>query len=236
MRTTLTAASVVLLACGGGGGSVELAELGNELAEASCSRSFECCDAAELMEQYGFFDIETEAECVTVIAGFTQQFLVGQLEASVASGRVVYHADRMGACLDLMRSMSCEELATSMNSELVAGLGCDDPFEGTVANGSACASDEECTSDFCDGESMDFEGNVTEGTCAAAPGAGTACSEDYECAEGAWCDVAATDGPTCAAPQAAGADCSSDDECASGNCAGDDNARTCSDDLVCDGV
>lgn len=231
--------TVLLVACGGGDSSVSLDELATELASASCERSFSCCDAAEIEAQFGFFDIETEAECTMVIAGFAEQFLIPQLEAGVESGRIVYHGDRMGACLSLMRSLECGAELEGAGSPLL-GISCEDPFEGQVANGDACASDEECQSDTCIGETMDFEGNTTEGTCGNAPPVGSPCTEDFECAEGAWCDSGSGSTPTCAAPQDAGAECFSGEQCDSGNCDDPDtmdgNPGTCSSELVCDGM
>lgn len=229
----------VLLGCGGGGGdSVSLDDLSGELAAASCERTFACCDAAEIESELGFFDVETEGECSTVIGAFIEQFLVPGLRSGVASGRLVYHGDRMGACLSLLRSVGCDELVEGDALSLF-GLGCEDPFEGQVANGDACAIDEECATDFCIGESQDFEGNVTEGVCGDAPGAGEPCA-DFDCAEGAWCDSSDPEGPTCAEPQDDGASCFSDEECASDNCFDDDDfdgePGMCSGEPYCDGV
>lgn len=223
---------------GGGGGDVELDELSPIVASYQCDALFRCCDSAELEEELGFFDAETEEECTMVYAAFIEGFLVESLQASVDSGRLVYHADRMGACIDHLNGLSCEERAMSVSDSGFAAAGCQDPFEGQVANGDACASDEECQSDWCDGDSMDFEGNVTEGVCGDPPGQGDACP-DFECTGDTYCELA-DNGGTCHAKLSEGSDCFSDDECASDNCVDDnpddDMPGTCSGEYQCDGM
>lgn len=221
---------------GGGGGSVAVSQIGDEMGEVLCARMFECCDAAELMDNLGFFDVETQAECESFYAGFVGGLLEPQIQASIDAGRLRYDGDRMGACLDLLASMSCGEFGLAFATDEPWG-GCADPFEGLVAAGMPCANDMECASDYCDGDSTDFEGNVTEGTCGTLPGIGQACP-DFDCASGAYCSFEQGE-DICQATLSAGSECFSDDECASGNCAGDDNtgaAGMCSATPTCDGV
>lgn len=222
MKTGLTtSACVLLMACGGGGGGdVPVEQLGSEIGEQMCARLFECCDSEEIMEELGFFNITTEGECVSFYSGFVGGLLTPQIQASVASGRMVYHGDRMADCLDLLSSMSCADFGTAYGQDSPWG-GCADPFEGLVANGSACANDNECVNDYCEGEETDNDGNVTvEGTCQSRPTAGNACP-DFECADGAYCDFGQS-GDMCVAQGGAGADCEENDACTTGTCEGAD--------------
>lgn len=242
-RNILAISIAALAGCGGdggggNGGDVPVNQIGEQFGRVSCERMFECCNAQELMEELEFFNVDTVDDCAMVFAGFIGGFLEPQIEASVASGRLIYRADRMAECVDRFRAMSCAELAQAMTTDDFGDSGvCRDPFVGQVPDGQACASDLECQSETCIGESMDFEGNVTEGTCGSPPGPGDAC--DFgECGGGAYCEFGAS-GEMCAAAKSSGAECSSDDECTSQNCAGGDpnngTPGNCSDELRCDG-
>ncbi|HUH02177.1 MAG TPA: hypothetical protein VML75_09280 [Kofleriaceae bacterium] len=239
MKTRLmaTGACAMMMACGdGGGGSVPINQLGSEIGGSLCAQLFACCDSQEIMEELGFFNVTTEAECVNFYSSFVGGFLIPQIQASVDSGRLVYHGDRMADCLDVLSSMSCTEFATSYNQDTPWG-GCADPFEGLVANGSACANDNECMSDYCEGDSTDQNNVTTEGTCQPFPTVGAACP-DYDCAAGAYCEFG-QNGGTCVATSGEGADCGGNDECSSGNCEGADPNNnvmgTCAASLRCDG-
>lgn len=231
---------VLLLACGGGGSDeVAIDDLSAELAAASCHRIFECCDDAEVEQELGFFDAKTEDECVTVISGFSEQFFVPPLRAGIEQGRITYHPDRMADCIATFRSLECDEPVDDTGVGL-AGIGCEDPFEGHLADGEACATDEECANDSCLGDSIDFQGNVTQGICGDPPVDGESCGNNEECAGGSWCDTGAPDGATCVEPLADGADCRSDNQCASGHCDDPDTTDampgTCSSEPYCDGA
>ena len=214
-------------ACDGGGrGSVAPSELGGEMGEVMCARLSECCTAAEFMEQT--LGAENEEECRAFYSGFVGALLTPVLEDSIAAGRVVYHGDRMGACLDAMAALSCDEATVAIESDSPWN-GCQDPFEGQVAIGGQCANDWDCVSEYCSGESTDFEGNITFGTCAAAPAIGMPC-DDFECGEDAYCENGTT--PTCQAKLSDGSGCTDEDECASGGC----NGGVCGAPTTCDGV
>lgn len=210
----------------GGGGSVSPSELGEEMGSVMCARMAECCTEAEFMEQT--LGADSEEECRALFAGFVGGLLVPVLEDSIAAGRVVYHGDRMGACLDLMAGLSCVESSVAVEGELIFG-GCQDPFEGQVAIGGDCASDFDCISEYCSGDSTDFEGNITFGACAEYPAIGEPC-DDFECGPGAYCESGAT--PTCQALLADGSACQSGDDCESGGC----ENSVCGAPTTCDGV
>jgi hypothetical protein len=221
---------VWLNACGGGGGGGSVApdQIGAELGGATCERLFECCDAEELMEQLGLFDISTVEECTSFFAGFVGGFLGPQIDAAVASGRLVYHGDRMADCVAGLRALPCDELAEAMTGDDFLAL-CANPFEGQVGDGGACGSDLECQSATCTGDSMDFEGNVIEGACGPPPGAGDACDLG-SCGAGLYCEFDQA-GEVCAEARPAGSSCLSDDECVTGNC----DVDVCSAEYSCDG-
>lgn len=235
--TALLSSFLVLSACGGGG-SVELSDLAAETGAVTCAQLFDCCTAEELMAELDFGNIETEEQCVDFYASFIGGLLTPRLQASVDSGRMVYDAEAAGACFDIMGSMSCSEFGASWADDADLPPGCSDFFLGQQADGQPCAGDEECQNDYCVGDTMDFEGNTTEGVCGSKPGLGDDCSDDYECAEG-YC--AADQGAwICKSRQEAGAACNSDEECVSDQCAGGDPQNgtpgTCASEPVCNGV
>lgn len=220
--------SLFAAACdGGGGGSVPPDQLGVEMGSAMCAHFAECCTVEEFMDQT--LGAENEEECRALYAGFVGGLLVPVLEDSIAAGRVVYHGDRMAGCLDLMRSLSCSDFNELEAADSPWLVGCQDPFEGQVAIGGECANDWDCVSEYCSGESTDFDGNVTFGACANAPSIGQPC-DDFECADNAYCESGPT--PTCQALLSDGSACSSGDDCASGGCEG----SVCGPPTTCDGV
>jgi hypothetical protein len=213
---------VVLAACGGGGsGTVALADFPAEYGAVYCAKAVECCTTAELEEQVLS---SSEEECNQVFVGLLGTLLLPVLEDGVEQGRLIYHGDRIGDCIDALDAMSCDDFNSALSGS--GFTGCDDPFEPLVDVDGECGTDADCISGYCSGDSTDLEGNFTYGVCAVAPTAGQPC-DDFHCADGAWCDSG-----TCAEPQADGAACSSRDSCASGAC----NEGTCGDSTVCDGV
>lgn len=211
-----------LAACGdGGGGGVAIDDLDSELARVTCAKLVECCTTQEFMEQT--FGAEDETECRALFGAFAG-ILVNVYKDSIAAGRLVYHGDRMADCVAAIEGQTCTEYAMVGDGDF-ATAGCENPFEGKVAAGGQCALDEDCTSGWCTGDSVDFEGNITYGTCGAAPGSGMPC-EDFECGDGLYCEAS-----TCAPQKADGMACTDDDECTSGGC----NAGMCGVTMVCDG-
>jgi hypothetical protein len=139
----------------------------------------------------------------------------------------------MGACIDSIADMTCDEFAAAIAQHSGFG-GCEDPFEAKTADGDTCGNDADCTSGWCDGDSFDTNGNLMYGVCATKPGVGDPCPS-YECADGGYCM-----GGNCVAAQDDGADCTSGDQCASGACNGYDSSTgqpgTCGTPMECDGV
>ncbi len=218
--------------CGGGGDAVPLADLGTEMGGAVCGKMAECCTMAELEEE--LLGASNQQECEAFYAGFLGQLFVPVLQDSVAAGRLVYDGEAMRACLDAYGALACADLRTALATGPDGA--CDGAFTGQVALGGACATDLDCVSGFCDGDAVDFEGNVTMGTCIQAPGVGQACA-DGDCDEGLYCDYAGG-APTCQATLADGSGCGADGDCASGSCNGASGGQggTCGPSMTCDGM
>ncbi len=216
----------LLSACGGGGGGgVSPSEFPAAIAEVTCSRLAECCTTEEFMDET--LGSDDEAECKAIFTGFGG-LLADVIEDSVAAGRLIYHGDRVQTCLDVIAGLSCADFQTEADIE---GSACQDPFEGLVENGGECANDFDCVSNYCSGDSLDFEGNIMFGACIDAPVAGQPC-DDNDCADGAFCDRSG-ETPTCAPLLADGASCNLSSECLSDNC---DDTGTCSAERTCDGM
>lgn len=228
MRSTVFAV-VGLMACGGGGGSggITVDNLAAELGEVTCEKLSACCTPQEFMDET--LGADTVAECQALFTGFGT-ILTNVMQDSIAAGRMIYHGDRMADCFAAIESASCIDFRTQQSGPF-PGSACEDPFEGLVADGGQCANDFDCRSEFCSGDSVDFNGNVTFGTCGVAPAIGQPCDGD-DCAEGAFCDFGPS-GQTCTALLTDGSACNGDDECASGGCNG--TPGTCGVTTTCDG-
>lgn len=216
-----------LAAACGGGDSVPLSELGGAMGETICAKMVECCTTEELMEE--LLGASNETECRQIYASFIGGLLVPALEDSVNAGRTTYDGEAMAACLDTLAGVSCAELRGAVRSGI--GDSCEDPFIGHVEVGGMCAGDVDCISGFCNGDSIDFEGNITYGACAAVPAVGQPCV-DGDC-PGLRCDRQTT---TCAPRLADGETCTFDDDCASDECVDTGSGSVCGRSMTCDGV
>jgi hypothetical protein len=171
---------------------------------------------------------DTEAECVAIYTGFGS-IAFGVIQDSIDAGRVKYDGDALAACIDLVANASCTEFAKQRRNDFIGpGNGCEDPFDGQVGDNGACANDVDCVSNYCSGDSVDFNGKVTMGACKAAPVAGMPC-DDNNCTSNAWCNAG-----TCAAPKPDGMPCTNDEQCASNSCNG--SPGVCGAASTCDGM
>lgn len=179
----------------------------------------------EITEEYSFFgDLTDEADCVAKLT----PFLAGntaKYQASIAAGKLIYHADRAGDCLAAQDSSSCNVYSVGD----APSPACDTTFEGLVANDAACDLDEECVSQYCEGLNSQDE---TPGTCKTLPAIGEACPSD-ECATGAYCQFGSES--ECVAVKADGESCNSDEECTNG-CNFANDVGTCGTPTSCDGL
>lgn len=216
---------VLLVGCGGGGsggGPIPIDNLASEISQASCSKIFECCNSAEVMQQfmnitYNGQPVTTEMQCEGLTNGLFAQYLIPEYKASIAAGRITYDGSAARGCIDAFVNLGCgpySQLSGAMS------VSCDTPFiRPAVGDGGACSQSYECTGDFCDGAT-----SSADGTCKPKPTAGQSCTGT--CAPGLYCSG------TCQPLLANGASCTGSEQCASGNCAG----STCADRAPrCDG-
>jgi hypothetical protein len=235
MRAFIRRLSVcgLLAGCGGGGGgAVTIDDLGTELAKVSCSKTFECCTSAEVMDQfanitYNGQPITTEAQCEGFTGGLFTSLLTPEYKDSIAAGRIAYDADAAGACFDAAANLSCSAYAQLTGHESVH---CDTPFIiPKVADGGTCAQDYECTGGNCEGATN----SSANGTCKPLPTEGQDCSQS--CAQGLFCGYDQTAmKETCQPLEPNGTSCSGDDECTSGHCVSSTCAAAPA--PVCDGM
>lgn len=227
-KTLGLAAALLLLGCGGGGGGgtpVAFDSYPAELSTSFCAKTFECCTTAEIMEEYSLFGgLADEADCVTK---FTP-FLGGEsaaFEASIAAGKMTYSESLAGDCLAAFSTASC----STYGSDDAPDGSCDRIFEGLVANDASCDFDEECVTQYCEGDDSD---NNVAGTCKALPAIGSECP-DFECAQGAYCEFGSPS--MCIAIKADGESCSGDEQCIN-SCNVANDVGTCGAQTVCTGM
>jgi hypothetical protein len=140
--------------------------------KAVCTRVYDCCLPAERMvnPELG----KTEAECEGLLDPENSYFL-GDIGRSVQEGRVVYHPDKMAACLADLRTRSCE-LLRAPPGELDVTSRCQGVFEPKVAVGGACTEYWDCVGGWCAG---DIGG--LQDSCAPRGENGHVCDEGNEC-------------------------------------------------------
>lgn len=224
----------LVAACGGGGDAIGIDQFGSEVASVTCAKQFECCTDAEIMEMYmditiDNMPVETEEQCVELTDALIRGFLVEGLKDSIAKGRVEYSADAAGACLAVVRDLSCADYGTVSGIELD---GCEPYITPLVDEGGACLQSYECTTGSCQGASNPFEGEPVDGVCARPPGAGEAC--DGDCVDGYFCGFDTTSGDAiCIALKGEGEDCTFDSDCTSDFC--DDQNMCAAEDAMCTG-
>lgn len=234
---------VLLFGCGGdddgrgGYGTVELDNLGAELAAVSCSKQFECCTDAEIMElfdglTYDGQPITTEEQCVAFANAFYTTFAVGAYKASLEKGRIEYDGAAAAECVAALERLSCSEIANGGGLSL-APVSCRPFIVPKVADDGACLQDYECISGNCMGESNSLGETPTDGTCRPIPMQGQEC--DDTCADGLYCDFdISANAETCQPLQPNGAECFYDSVCQSDYC--DTTNDVCADPpVVCDG-
>jgi hypothetical protein len=202
---------VLLVGCGGGSSSVSIQNFPQKYAETLCAKNFQCCGASELTGK-------TQSQCVTDNQSAIS-FLIAEINASQAQGRVSYDPNASGTCIDSLKAMTCDEFKQGIGGNMSACMAFIMP---KVALGGACTQPFECTTGNCEGSDVSVDPPV-DGMCAAAPtlaALGTSCATT-SCVSGAYCDSTTT---TCVARKAAGETCTSDNEClntcdtASGTC------------------
>ena len=149
-------------------GGIPIDALPELYAEAACEANAHCWAAH--YEVYGGWD------CV----GVTRTYLEDRLsrwKQAIEEGKAVYDASQVEACIEEMRSQSCDDFLTRNSDVCLAALG------GTVPLGEDCNDDIECEGDaFCD------FGPKCPGKCVARQARGNHCGDDSSrCADGLVC-------------------------------------------------
>ncbi|WP_437806394.1 hypothetical protein [Sorangium sp. So ce1078] len=200
----------VLFSCGGdeqdpvrvgGTGEITLDDFFGVEAEIHCHLSYECCSPAALDNP---FLADTEATCVQFRSGIHEAGALPLLRASVAAGRLVYHPERMRACVDLLSGAGC----AATDADWLCLL---DAFEGKVPLGGECTIEHDCENWHC----VKPDPDADVGTCAPWAPEGATCETFVDCESGN-CDFFRTD--TCVPRLPEGSDCVLGSECETYSC------------------
>lgn len=218
--------------CGGGsGGGIAIDNLGTEMSEATCAKVFDCCNQAEIMEEFegvtvGGQPITTEAQCVQFTSALFTGFLVQAYKDSIAKGRIEYDGAAASACIAAIEAASCSDYSMEMSMD--APPGCEAFVVPLVAEGGGCTQDYECMTGHCDGATVIPGEPGSDGMCKPLAAIGQECRFDG-CVDGAFCEFDSAMGKQiCKAKKPDGQPCSSAEECASDGCSGDSqNPGTC---------
>jgi hypothetical protein len=194
----LTAALAALAAgCGDDGGETTPGPTGISLEELPPKYAEVLCDA--LRDCSGLFgEIIGESGCEAEFEKQLTDTFIPQVEGYLADKTVVYHADKVQACLDAIKAGGCDVLNG------VSPAACEDAIEGTVASGGDCDATTECAgSDFCA-----FESSSCPGKCTALKSEGSPCDGEDNCQDGLTCQSGSMpDQRTCRKPAASGEAC-----------------------------
>ena len=182
MKTTARPLALLLvLSCGGvpdpigSNGPVPLNKVADEWRKALCDKVYTCCSAAERMSNDAIG--KDPSSCQAALDRETSYFL-GDLETSVAAGRVVYHAEKMTACLASLKARSCAAIKMPPGDMNITDS-CEGVFEPKVALGGACTEYWDCMGGWCAG---DIGGLMDR--CIPRGADGAVCDEGPECQSG----------------------------------------------------
>jgi hypothetical protein len=100
--------------------------------DAFCSRVVRC-------------GVQEDMAICRVVYGFSVGRELQDVQAAVAAGKIIYHADRSANCLDFLANLSCDRDALFTYSN----VDCQTTFEGTLTDGKPCANGAECVSQSC---------------------------------------------------------------------------------------
>jgi MYXO-CTERM domain-containing protein len=224
---SLEAAPLVIALMSGAAGcgqvhSIPIDQDATDIAQTVCTSAYRCCTLAQLMNNssagtdvsMGTTDCTTnstpcEQACETETAQNFRNQLSG-VQDSVDKKRAVFEQAKVDACLQTIRSSTCDAL--NMTNHLTGVPGCDSFVTPLVAIGGGCSQDYECVNGWCNA-----------GTCAAFVTVGQPCpSGGPSCAPGLTCDTNGTTNDasddTCVEPGPTGATCSDALQCQSLSC------------------
>lgn len=190
MKPIIGAISLLLLfSCGGGksdpgdadaGAPVPFEQAAGAFRKAVCDKVFLCCSATERADNP---DLGSDSSaCQSALDGEASIFL-NDIQASVTAGRVLYHGDKMAACLALIANQSCDQLKMPAGDRDINDQ-CEGVFESKVAIGGRCSGYWDCIGGWCEGD----EGNAMD-MCAPKKPLGGDCDEGPECESGVCDDV-----------------------------------------------
>ena len=213
-RSAIVLLLASLAACGGNNseftasGSIAVADLPSELAQALCQAEKDC-------NPFFYGVAFSNADCQAVLTEQLEESAFTQIEVAVTAKTVNYDADKARSCISAVNAGSCSVLDNNLPAI------CREALSGTVATGGDCDIDAQCSGlSRCE-----VSGDTCPGTCAPLASAGIACTRDGDCALGLTCsDVTqhcvspASEGDACKGPSGA--------ECAAGLlCIGNDDDK-----------
>jgi hypothetical protein len=189
-RLLLAGLCVLFASACGGGGSIAITDLGTQRIDKGCDLAVRC----------GAFP--DKATCIAASTGNT-----AQLTADVNAGTVKYDGSAEADCLNAISNLGCSTTTLLSTPEPQS---CKDAVEGTIADGGACTSNEQCISQSCH-----LTGSCM-GTCdptqhVVAAGADCSQGSNNVCNDASWCQPGMSSGSgTCAARTASGTSCMGD--------------------------
>ena len=185
-----------------------LTQLTEQFTTLACTKLTQCCSASAVEQRLGV-PAPTLAACHSILAQRYTHY-VQRLLAAQASGRLLYDGTRVQRCLLSLQTLSCADYATQGFVGPAPGSDCDAWLAPQMALGGACADDNECISDYCEGHVLNNTGLLKDGVCTALPALGETCQ--WRCATGAFCDNR-NEVWTCVAGRPPGFSCSTDAQC-----------------------
>jgi len=181
MRTTAGTIAVLLgLSCGGSDqaaveGPVPIEMVQPLWRKAVCEKFNSCCSQAErerndAIGKPGSCEYSLDKEIT---------FFLGDVQASVLGGRVIYHPDKMARCLADLKARSCADMKSPPGDLDVTQM-CEGVFEPRVAAGGGCSEYWDCIGGWCAGDL----GDLTVDKCYPRGAEGFMCDEGTECQSG----------------------------------------------------
>lgn len=192
---------------GGGGGGGVTGKNGEAYAAAYCGRSFDCCNAADIVERFTSSHIVDYAGCRIYYRTIWEAAVEPIVVEGEKAGRVEFSQANFDACMKSVEALSCADFKQ-------APTFCENIFTPKVALGQPCFSSIECVDGLCD-----IPQGASVGMCMKKPAPvmiGGACQKPTDCADGLYCNAM-----TCQPQKADGQSCTNDRECLAGTCIGD---------------
>jgi hypothetical protein len=154
---------------------IALEDVPGQLRRVICEKVFSCCSAADLKNNPDLGT--TVASCEAKLDG-EATFLLADVGASVAQGRLVYRGDKMAACMAELKGRTCE-IAKMPYGDLDVTELCRAAFEPQVAEGGACSDYWDCIGGWCLGDNGGLQDH-----CSPLKPVGGDCDEGPECLSG----------------------------------------------------